>query len=245
MQIPRKILVIISLLLMCILIFSTFQLFRIYNEKKKTLSQFEELKSLIENTPSQAETENKKYLKLKEKNSDFVGWLTIDGTNIDYPVMQSPYNPEFYLKHNFYKEEDKSGIPFAAATSSIPNGDNIIIFSHNMKNGTMFSDLQKFKSSQFREENHHITFNTLTTSDIYDVIMVFKISELEAKKFPYYKYTSFDNITAKKYLATAEQYSIWSNNTTIDDDTKLLTLSTCEYTLKNGRLVIIAKKRSD
>lgn len=245
MQNFKKKLIVISLLLVCILIFSIFQLLRIYNEKKKTISQFEELKSIIESTPSQIGKENQKYIKIKEKNNDFVGWLTIEGTNIDYPVMQSLDNPEFYLRHNFYKEKDKSGVPFASSTSSIPNGDNIIIFGHNMKNDTMFSDLQKFKSQKFLEENHQISFNTLTTSYKYDVIMVIKISESDTREFPYYKYSSFDNITAEKYLSKAKKYSIWSSNEEINDNTKLITLSTCEYTIKNGRLVIIAKKSSD
>lgn len=248
MKSSKKLLIIIRLiilLLIFILLFSTFQLVRIYAEKKKTISQFEELKSIIKNPSNQTENEYNKYEKLKERNNDFVGWLTIDGTNIDYPVRQSPNDPEFYLRRNFDKENDNSGIPFAAASSIIPNGDNIIIFGHNMKNDTMFSELQKFKSPEFCEENHSITFNTLTTSDVYDVIMVFKISESDVKKFPYYKYTSFDNITANKYLSKAAQYSIWSKNKTINNDTKLLTLSTCEYTFKNGRLVIIAEKRSD
>ncbi|MCI8956142.1 MAG: class B sortase [Eubacterium sp.] len=245
MQISKKILIFISLLLICILTFSIFQLLRIYTEKEKSISQFKGLKNIIENTSVQTENENPQYLKLKEKNSDFIGWLTIDGTNIDYPVMQNTNDSEFYLKHNFDKEKDRHGIPFAASSSSIPNGDNIIIFGHSMKDGTMFSELQKFISPKFCEENHSIMFNTFTTSNVYDVIMVFKISESDTEKFPYYTYTSFDNITANNYLSMASQYSIWNNNKTINNDTKLLTLSTCEYTLNNGRLVIIAKKRAD
>lgn len=240
----KKILVIISVFLICILTFSTFQLIRIHNDKEKTISQLEELKSIIENTSNQTDAVNSRYLTLKEKNSDFVGWLTVDGTNIDYPVMQNANEPEFYLKHNFSKEDDRHGIPFASPSSEIPNGDNIIIFGHNMKDDTMFSELQKFISPEFCEENHSITFSTCTTSDIYDIIMVFKISESDAEKFPYYTYTSFDNTTANKYLSAAAQYLIWSDNKKLGDDAKLLTLSTCEYTLNNGRLVIIAEKRS-
>lgn len=236
--------------MICVLSFSTIQLIRIHNEKEKSNSQFKELKFIIENTSSQAEIENaeienSEYLKLKKKNSDFAGWLTVDGTNIDYPVMKSSDDPEFYLNHNFYKDEDRHGIPFAAPSSVIPNGDNIIIFGHNMKDGTMFTELQKFISPEFCAENHSIIFSTCTTTDIYDVIMVFKIAESDAEEFPYYKYTSFDTITVNKYLSSAEQYSIWNKNKTINNDTKLLTLSTCEYTLENGRLVIIAEKRSD
>ncbi len=244
MRISKKLSVIISLLLICVLAFSTVQLIRIYTEKEKINLQFEELKSMIEITVSQSENENIEYVKLKEKNSDFVGWLTVDGTNIDYPVMQSADAPEFYLKHNFNKDEDRHGIPFVSQSSSVPNGDNIIIFGHNMKDGTMFSELQKFVSAEFCEENHGIMFNTLTTSNVYDVIMVFKISESDTENFKYYTYTSFDNITADEYLSAAKQYAIWSNNKSISNDAELLTLSTCEYTLDSGRLVIIAEKRS-
>lgn len=232
-----------------IIVFSLIQLHRINAEKEKTIFEFKELQSLVnedisQNNNSEIHSANSAFQELKEKNNDFIGWITVNGTNIDYPVVRNNDDPEFYLNHNFNKEEDKHGIPFASQSSLIPDGDNIIIYGHHMRDGTMFSELKKFTDSDFCEENHLIELSTINTTATYEVIMVFKISESDTEKFPYHTFTSFNNITANEYLSKAQEYAIWSSKESVTDNTKLLTLSTCEYSLKNGRLVIIAKKQT-
>ena len=97
------------------------------------------------------------YAKLYEQNSDIVGWIRIDDTQINYPVMQSPQEPNFYLKHGFDKEYTDYGCPYMSESCDVNKpSDNLIIYGHHMKNGTMFSDLEKFKSKDFWEE--HKTF---------------------------------------------------------------------------------------
>ena len=99
---------------------------------------------------------------LYAQNSDLVGWIRVDGTRIDYPVMQTPDNPEYYLHRDFNKEYSDSGTPFLDANSRIGGTWNWIIYGHNMKFGTMFHDLQKYDSKEFWDA--HKTFSV----DVYD-----------------------------------------------------------------------------
>ena len=94
-----------------------------------------------------------KYVDLYEANSDIIGWITVDGTKIDYPVMQTQDDPEFYLRRNFQKEHATAGVPFMDASSDIfvPTS-NFLIYGHNMKNGTMFHDMLKYKDKSFYQE---------------------------------------------------------------------------------------------
>lgn len=81
-------------------------------------------------------------------NTDCIGWLSIDGTNISYPVMYTPHDPQKYLRRNFYGKYSQSGVPFLDGRCDLQS-TNLIIYGHNMKNGTMFSDLKKYLNTDF------------------------------------------------------------------------------------------------
>ena len=99
----------------------------------------------------------KKYKKVYEKNNDLVGWIKIKNTNIDYPVMQTKDDYSYYLKRNFNKKSSIYGTPFVGEGCGInPNSDNVIIYGHNMKNGTMFADLNKYKDKEFYESHKEV-----------------------------------------------------------------------------------------
>lgn len=185
------------------------------------------------------------YADLVKQNEDMVGWISIDDTKIDYPVMSSENDVEFYLSHDFFKNPDRHGVPFIDSSyCNIYDSDNLIVYGHNMHDGTMFADLQKYTDADYCQNHPYITFNTIYEKYTYQIVMVFKIKESDTAKFPYHTITKFDNssITIQDYLARAKYYSLWSDEQKLSDDDKLLTLSTCEYTLSNGRLVIIAKR---
>ena len=103
-----------------------------------------------------------KYADLYLANSDIIGWVTVDDTHIDYPVMQTQDDPEFYLHRGFDKEYAASGVPFMDAASDIfvPTS-NFLIYGHNMKNGTMFHDLLEYDSKDFFEEHPTFKFDTI------------------------------------------------------------------------------------
>ena len=92
---------------------------------------------------AEAQTAYEKYKALYEQNNDFVGWISIEDTNISYPVMQSMDEPDFYLKHGFDKAYSNYGVPYLDEACATGLSNNLVIYGHNMKNGTMFHDLLK------------------------------------------------------------------------------------------------------
>ena len=115
------------------------------------------------------------YQALYAQNSDLSGWIQIDGTGINYPVMQSKQNPDFYLKHNFEKADSPHGCPYVQANCDLQTpSDNILVYGHNMKDGTMFPDLLQYKREFFWEQHRIIRFDTLTAQAEYTVMAVFR-----------------------------------------------------------------------
>lgn len=115
------------------------------------------------------------YQALYAQNSDLAGWIQIDGTNINYPVMQSKHDPDFYLKHNFEKADSPHGCPYVQANCDLQTpSDNILVYGHNMKDGTMFSDLLQYKRESFWEQHRIIRFDTMTAQAEYTVMAVFR-----------------------------------------------------------------------
>lgn len=130
----------------------------------------------------------KKYKKVYEKNNDLVGWIKIKDTNIDYPVMQTKDDYSYYLKRNFNKKSSIYGTPFVGDGCGInPNSDNVIIYGHNMKNGTMFADLNKYKDKKFYESHKEVQFDTLTEEGTYKVVYAFVTEVNKKDSFKYYE----------------------------------------------------------
>lgn len=148
--------------------------------------------------------------KLIAANTDCIGWLSIDGTSISYPVMHTPSDPQKYLRQNFYGKYSQSGVPFLDSRCSM-NGGNLIIYGHNMKNGTMFSDLKKYLNTDFL--NSHRTVRLETAGGVF----LFTVTEVRKTN-------------------TADP---WYNRITSEDGRHLI-LSTCYGSGKDGRLLIIA-----
>lgn len=118
---------------------------------------YRQLAAQTENFPGDAASPGNDFLPqyqaLYAQNSDLAGWIQIDGTNINYPVMQSKHDPDFYLKHNFEKADSPHGCPYVQANCDLQTpSDNILVYGHNMKDGTMFSDLLQYKREFFWEQ---------------------------------------------------------------------------------------------
>lgn len=147
---------------------------------------------------------------LISENADCIGWLSIDGTSISYPVMYTPSETQKYLRRSFYGQYSQSGVPFLDGRCSM-NGGNFIIYGHNMKNGTMFSDLKKYLNTDFL--NAHRTVRLETAGGVF----LFTVTEVRKTN-------------------TADP---WYNRITSEDGRHLI-LSTCYGSVKDGRLLIIA-----
>ncbi len=180
---------------------------------------------------------------MQEVNSDLAAWLRIPYTNIDYPVMQTEEDNDFYMNHDFMGKEQNHGTPFLDFNCDIENSENLIIYGHHMKDETMFQNLMKYKEPEFCENNGQIFFSIPERTFEYKVHTVMIISREEAEDFPYYKYIDLsDNDTYREYLKKCGEYSVWTSREEVRDGTPLLTLSTCEYSKGDGRLVVIASR---
>ena len=190
-----------------IAIFSGVMIHSHFKEANEQEELYESLAQIVEKTETSPETEAPmpttppesgelvmlpEYAELYEQNNDLVGWICIEDTKINYPVMQSVDNPNFYLKHGFDKAYTDYGCPYVGENCDITKpSDNLIIYGHHMKNGSMFSDLEKFKKKDFWEEHKTFSFNTLYEKQTYEVIAVFKTAVYtgSANEFKYFQFS--------------------------------------------------------
>ena len=269
-NIGRKLILFIKLLLVAIIIITIYFLIHQTIQEKNQDNTFTELENLsifdnvvtIENTEDEENSEkiyNKEEIqdiknsqviqnvdlqKLYNINTDIIGWIQIDNTNINYPVMQ---NGEFYLNKDFYKKSSSYGIPFLASYCNIQNSDNLIIFGHHMKNHKMFADLENYKSESYYNNHKTIKFYTLengkTLLNTYEVIIAFKTVAYSEEGFQYHTFYKASNEKEyNDYISKCKELELYDTGKTAKYGEKLITLSTCEYSQMNGRMVIIAKK---
>ena len=235
-------------------LFSGIMLYRQYADEKQSVEAFEQVAALVETEPAPADTLPEteplpeltafvKYRAVQEQNSDFVGWLSIPGTNIDYPVMQTVDEPNFYLKRGFDKQYSDYGVPYVQENCDLALSDNCVIYGHHMNNGTMFADLCKYESEDFYQEHKTIRFDTLSGFGEYEIVAVFKTVAYSEQGFKYYHFTRADSAEDfDDYIAQCKAFSIYDTGVTAEYGDKLITLSTCEYSRKNGRMVVVAKR---
>ena len=187
------------------------------------------------------------YQALYEKNSDFAGWLTIDGTEIDYPVMQAvSESSNFYLDHDFDGKEDINGSIFLDSRNSLkePN-DNMIIYGHNMKSGMMFGGLKEYLEPSFWKEHKKLTFNTIYDKAEYEIVAVClsKVAKEGNGEFKYYNFIDAGNKkTFNRFVKTVKELNIMDEKLELSYGDKLLTLSTCNSYTEDGRLFLVATK---
>ena len=234
-----------------------------YQVSAKSAREFEELAALKEAGLQSALSGEKKvkihlteedttvpdilpeYEKVYQKNQKLIGWVKIDDTIIDYPVMQT-INNEYYLDHNFNQEEDRNGCIFMDYQCDVVKGcDNIILYGHHMKSGKMFGTLNKYSSESYFEEHPVIQFDTIYEKGKYQVMYVFR-SKVYSEEDVTFKYYQFINAASEmefnSYLNEMAALSLYDTGVTAAYGDKLLTLSTCDYQEKKGRFVVVAKK---
>ena len=182
-----------------------------------------------------------KYGALYEQNNDFVGWIQIDGTNINYPVMQTPDNPDYYLKHSFENTWSDYGVPYLDEACVIGQSNNLVIYGHHMSNGSMFCDLELYSDPAFCMEHPVIRFDTLSSFGEYEVIAVFRYNTNQ-ETFRYDREVNMDETRFSWFMEQVHARELFSTGKDASFGDQMLTLSTCEYTYKNGRLVVVARK---
>lgn len=236
-------------------LFSGFMLYRQYADEKQSAEAFRNISALVEietppadeqqeTAPVQPEqTAFEKYAAVYEQNSDFVGWISIENTNIDYPVMQTIDNPNYYLRRSFEKQYSDYGVPYVQENCDLEFSDNCVLYGHHMNNGTMFADLCKYADEDFYREHKTIRFDTLSGFGEYEVVAAFKTVVYSEQGFKYYHFTRTDSAEDfDAYISKCKELSFYDTGVSAEYGDKLITLSTCEYSRTNGRMVVVAKK---
>ena len=191
------------------------------------------------------------YQAIYEMNNDLVGWITIPDTKVDYPVMQTGLeNKDFYLYRNFEKElpegNYKPGCLYVREQCNVfTPSDNVVIYGHNMKDGTMFGDLDKFYKKEFWETHQTFRFDTIYERHTYQIIAVFKTTATLGEGFAYHQFNNAESEAEfKKFINTVKSKAWYDTGVTAEYGDMLLCLSTCEYTVDDGRFVVVAKRIS-
>lgn len=187
------------------------------------------------------------YAELYEMNNDMVGWIQIEGSPIDYPVMQTSVdNKDFYLYRNFNKESVAAGSIYVREECDVNKpSDNITIYGHNMRVGSMFAYLHNYIQKETWEENPMIFFDTIREYHTYKIFAVFKTTASVGEGFTYHKMEDAESEEEfNEFIATIKSLAFYDTGITPVYGDKIICLSTCEYTQENGRLVVCAYRIS-
>lgn len=265
---PKHLYAIFAFLLSAVVVFCGVQIWQEYSSRQKDIDAFAELSELAEikepdepketaepdtdgdaensdtDSDTQEEQENPVLTPrhdiplLISQNSDCIGWITIDNTAVDYPVMHTPEWPQKYLRMNFYQQYSDSGVPFLDYRCTL-DSDNLIIFGHNMRNGTMFSTLKDYLNEGRLASDPTILLETEDGVHEFTIFAVACVDKLDS-------WYSFINAESEDAFNEAVQRIIqnayYTNGDAPEYGDRLLTLSTCYGSTRSSRLIIIAKE---
>lgn len=254
----KKITILIITLFSVAALVSAGMIIKEFAERRQDITNFEKLEDLIATPETEATTDQDNSSEIEpnpvetecaqsthnleplfEKNADCIGWLCIQDTSVNYPVMYTPQEPEKYLRRNFEGEYSFSGVPFLKGEFP-PECDNLIIYGHNMKNGTMFSDITKYREKEFCEEHPCIEFETADELKTYQVFAVVCLNKTDE----WYGYSVFENETQyHDVVAEIKERSLYDTKVEPQYGQQLITLSTCYGNSKDGRIIVIGTEQ--
>ena len=172
-----------------------------------------------------------------DKYEDYRGWIKIDNTNINYPIVQGKDN-SFYLDKDINKNYLSSGSIFMNYLNNGFNDENTVLFGHHMRNKTMFAQLKKYKEEEFFDGNNEIEIEVENGKVL--KYKVFSAYVTDAKD-DYIK-TNFENKAQyKEFLEGIKNKSIYKSDIAVNEDDKIITLSTCSYEFNDARMVVHGK----
>ncbi|MDR1496211.1 MAG: class B sortase, partial [Clostridiales Family XIII bacterium] len=248
----RRLLIVIIIVCSAVFAVSAFMLIQYYRANYEAESVFDELRMLDGDgepgfeDPDLYAKRRAHYLDLLARNYDLVGWLKIFDTNVDYPVMQTVDERDYYLHRDFNEEYSAAGVLFASDISDISKpSDVVIVFGHMMKSGSMFGGLKKYTDEDYLREHRIVRFDTLEEERYYEIFLVFieSVNTDEPSEFRYYDASDFaDEAEFDEFMSQAHEKEMFDTGVTAAYGDEILALSTCEYTRKDGRLVLLAKR---
>ena len=209
------------------------------------LSAAKETASDASASPDAAQRDTRSvYETLKAQNTDFAAWLTVPGTDIDYPVMYTPDDPEYYLHRAFDQSDSVSGTPFIGEGGS-PESDLFIIYGHNMKNGTMFGTLSRYEDPDFYREHSTLTLASAEGEDVYEIFAAVETRVLYAGEAGYRYYSHAGALTEADFVELTgwlTKNALYSTGVVPSLGEQIVILSTCSYQTENGRFLVAARK---
>lgn len=237
---------IVIVVLVLVMAFAAFMVVKTVVRGKVEQSEFDELASLIEEAPLELEenttaTEEPPAETVRDisavlsQNKECIGWIYVNSTIINYPVMHTPNQPEKYLHLSFYGKETAAGTPFMDARCNT-DSMNLFIYGHNMKNGTMFHQLKRYRNKQYTADNPFIEFQTASRVRRFRVFAVCEVAGNDSW------YSFVGNVDAETYKAKIEyikKKDIFESGITPVYPQKLITLSTCKDGTDSGRIIVI------
>lgn len=186
------------------------------------------------------------YVELHGENPDYFGWLQIQDTKVDYPVMHTPDDPEKYLHTSFEGEYFYGGTPFLDHRCN-PNSDNLVIYGHNMMNGTMFRDILKYEKEAYWQEHPTIRLATEYEDKEYEILAVFRdrVYRKSDNVFKFYNFIDAEDEAAYyDAIANFKAKAIYDTGVEPEYGDQLITLVTCAYHTENGRFVVVACEKN-
>lgn len=238
----RKILFLISLI---VFLFSATCLvymgYEYYYNKKLNDDLSKRLSQIIENESNNNKSQNGSIMQnLIHVNSDIKGIIKVNNSKINYPIVQCDNN-EFYIKHDVKKNKSKYGTIFIDYRNKLNNnslaGQNVILYGHNMKDGSMFADLKLFKNKEFYKNNQIVDLAILPKKYKFQIFSVFVVNA----DFDYRKVYFHNDEEVSKYLKLIKSSALYFKNVEFNCEDTMLTLSTCSYDRENARLVVQGK----
>ena len=187
-----------------------------------------------------------KYVPIYDLNHDVFGWITIEGTVVDYPVMFTPHDDQYYINRDFEGNYSAYGVPFIDGACP-PDGNFYLIYGHHMKNKSMFGVLPNYADKSFAESHSLIQFDTLYEKRTYKVMAAFESQIFDSSApegtFKYSEYRDLsDESRFNEYVSGVTSLSMIDTGVSAQFGDELITLSTCNYHTENGRFVVVAKR---
>lgn len=248
---------------LCIVVFvvSVGAALRTLWESKQEKSTFDQLAKLVqeeETVPSPAQTGeaaaeeeaeetagwSRSMQGLQEENPDFAAWLRIPGTVIDYPVMHTPEDSQYYIRRDFYGNQSVSGTPFIGDNCDL-DSLSFIIYAHNMKNDTMFGALDLYESRSYREEHPSLTLITPEGEREYEIVAAFRtqLPTARADGFRYYEYVGdLSEEQFDEFMAQLGRIAYYVMDEAVAYGDRLVMLSTCSYRARDERFVVVGRE---
>lgn len=179
-------------------------------------------------------------LPLYEMNDDLVGWICFPDTKLNYPVLQTPDDPNYYLYRNFYGENSRWGAIYANELCDIEKpSDNVTLYGHNMKDNSMFGILDNYQRKSYWEEHQTFTFDTLYERRTFKIFAVFRTTAIAETGFQYHNFIDAGSEEEfNKFISRIKRLDYYDTGITPVYGDKIVCLSTCEYTQTHGRFVV-------